>query len=170
MINKKILDEIENSKKVAYIEGPIKINSIKEIIDFYQKPETSLLLAYSTYSLSALKKKDENVYIDWYSYKKNRVINVEIDGNIIKCSKDILNFSIAVKKAFEKRNIKLAIFDISTHLEYFGEEVLLDYLCKITNIFKEKFIPFIFFSKKKIKSRKIRELFDITYSSDILFI
>jgi len=70
MINKKILDEIENSKKVAYIEGPIKINSIKEIIDFYQKPETSLLLAYSTYSLSALKKKDENVYIDWYSYKK----------------------------------------------------------------------------------------------------
>ena len=37
--------------------------------------------------------------VDWYSYKKERIINVEVDGSLIKSSQDLTYLGIAMDMA-----------------------------------------------------------------------
>jgi len=97
--------------------------------------------------------------VDWYSYKHERIIEIEEKDNILKCSKALTNVEIAISKALRilpKTNAPLAYIDvISPALSMFDPERIYKFAANLRAKFKRENYTALFSVEKEMHTAQV---------------
>ncbi|MDG6225372.1 MAG: RAD55 family ATPase [Candidatus Thermoplasmatota archaeon] len=106
--------------------------------------------------------------VDWFSWRKERIIGVERDGYCLKSSKILSNLGIAINKAIrevEYSSVQLAVVHIiSSAINIFDFQMVYNFIQRLRAKFKEEGMASLFIIDRDTMEtenlNKIREVFD----------
>ena len=117
-------------------------------------------------NIDEYEKKDRVRIIDWFSFKNERIIDIEVKGTVIKSSRSLTNVKIGLNqalKAFGETVPKVAVIDIlSQALELFEFENVYKFVETTRARFKKENCTALFLiDKETIDSKKLSALHQI---------
>ena len=106
--------------------------------------------------------------VDWFSWRKERIIGVEREGHCLKSSKIISNLGIAINKAIREvqySSVQLAVVHIiSSAINIFDFQMVYNFVQRLRAKFKEEGMASLFIIDKDSMDaenlNKMREVFD----------